>query len=151
MYCIITINDLQVGDKLYQSQCIMDYLLKKDLWAFSPGAPCLKRLQVEDKILIYLAGKGRRCFAATFTISKAPFQLSLTNKEPEWLSYFPTAVQIGDKYLWNRWLPIDEIINDIDFIKDKRNYGLYFRQSIKVITEKDFLIIKEKAEAINAI
>jgi len=54
---------------------------------------------------------------------------------------FPIRIYISDIKLWSKRLPIGDVIAQLNFIKDKKNYGLYFRQSTRVIEEKDFLLI----------
>ena len=116
----------------------MKYLLDNSIWAFGETAPNLKLISPNDKVIIYLAGKERRIFSANFTVLTKPYILETSETAPEWLRFFPKGIQIGDIKEWNNVLPIKTIISDIDFIVDKKNYGLYFRQSTKVISNKDF-------------
>lgn len=143
MYYIFFINNIEHGKKVWTARDIMNFLLKNNIWAFSFGAPNLKYLAEGDRAVIYLAGKENRFFAADFTIACKPFEvkLELEPNEPVWLAMFPNRIDIRNIKLWTEQLPICDVIAQLDFIKDKKNYGLYFRQSIRVIEEKDFSVI----------
>lgn len=141
MYYIFFINNIELGEKVWTAEEIMKFLLENNLWAFSANAPNLKYLAEGEKVVIYLAGRGNRLFAADFTIASKPHEVKPEPSDPDWLEMFPVRVDITDVKLWAQKIPIGDIIAQIDFIKDKKNYGLYFRQSTRVVEEKDFLVI----------
>lgn len=60
----------------------------------------------------------------------------------------PKAVASAGSLVWTKsntpWaerIPIGDVIEQLDFIKDKKHYGLYLRLSNRVIEEKDFSIV----------
>lgn len=141
MYYIFFINNIKQGEKNWTARNIMNFLLEKSLWAFSSSAPNLKYLAESERVIIYLAGKENRFFAADFTIASKPFEVKPDPNEPVWLAMFPIRIDIRNIKLWTEQLPIGDVIAQLDFIKDKKNYGLYFRQSTRIIEEKDFSVI----------
>lgn len=141
MYYIFFINNIELGEQVWSAEDIRNFLLKNNLWAFSSNAPNLKYLAEGDRVIIYLAGKGNRFFTADFTIACKPYEVKLEPNEPEWLTLFPIRINVRNIKIWAEQLPIGDVLEQLDFIKDKKNYGLYFRQSTRVIDEKDFLLI----------
>jgi len=144
MYYIFFINNIELGERVWNAEEIMNFLLENNLWAFSINAPNLKYFDKGDRVVIYLAGRGNRLFAADFTIASKPYEVKPEPNEPDWLGMFPIRIDIENVKLWAERLPIGDVLAQLDFIKDKKNYGLYFRQSSRVIEEKDFsLVISE--------
>lgn len=141
MYYIFFINSIEFGEQVWSAKDIMNFLLGNNIWAFSSNAPNLRNLNEGDKVVIYLAGKGNRAFAADFAISSKPYEVEPEPNDPDWLDMFSIRIDVKDVRLWVKQVPIGNIIEYLDFIKDKKNYGLYFRQSTRVIDEKDFMII----------
>lgn len=141
MYYIFFINNISVRESIYSAEEIKNYLLRHSFWAFSINAPNLKKLAEGDKVVVYLAGKGNRFFAADFTISSEPYRVEKDALDPEWLPMFPFRVEIKNIKQWKEMLPISDAIDKLDFIQDKKNYGLHFRQSTKIIGEKDYQTI----------
>lgn len=141
MYCIFIINNFELGDSIYSAEEIKNYLLEKNIWAFSISAPNLKLFSEGDKVTVYLAGKGNRCFAADFTISSQPYNAEKNAHDTDWLAMFPIRIKIQDINKWTKPVPVRDVIDKLDFIQDKKNYGLYFRQSTKIIKEKDYYTI----------
>jgi len=65
----------------------------------------------------------------------------LTWNSTNGLGMFPFRVDIKEINLWSERVPIGEVIDKLDFIKDKKNYGLYLRLSNKIIDKIDFIKI----------
>lgn len=138
MFYLFIINNIDLGKESLSTNEITEYLLEKELWAFTPTAPRIKSLKPLDEVIIYLAGKGNRCFVGQFTILTEPNMVERIDDEPDWLEMFPYRVKVGDTSIWAEPLSIKKVVNDLDFITDKKNYGLFFRQSVKMLTEKDY-------------
>ena len=91
-----------------------------------------------------MAGKGRRYFLCCAQIQTSIQEVDLSNVEDNefdlynLFNYFITLKNINffenKKYM-------KDLIEDLSFIKDKNNYGLYLRRSIKKINDEDFIKI----------
>lgn len=145
LYYIFVLNDIEIGDNLIKAEEILDILLKNQVWAFSQNPPNIKKFKQDDRIIAYLAGKRRRYFVANFSIGSEIKSNNISINEP-WCSLFPLSCSIKDICIWNESLPIQGIIRDLNFIKDKKNWGLFFRQSNKLINKEDFNLILRKAD-----
>jgi predicted RNA-binding protein len=130
-----------MANSIYSAEEIMNYLLGENIWAFSTGAPNIKLFSEGDKAVVYLAGKGNRCFAADFTISSKYYNSEKNAHDPDWLAMFPIRIKIQNINKWTKLLPIRDVIDKLGFMQNKMNYGLYFRQSTKIINEKDYYVI----------
>jgi len=146
MNYIFFINNIKLGERVWNAKEIMNFLLENNLWAFSFKTPNLKYFDEGDRVVIYLAGKGNRVFAADFTIASKPYEEKPKLNEPDWLTMFPIRIDIKSIKLWGEQLPIGDVLAQLDFIHDKKNYGVYFRQSTKFIEEKDFFLILGASE-----
>jgi len=141
MYYIFFINNIGLGESIYLAKEIMNYLLAQNQWAFTINAPNIRYFGEGDRVVIYLAGKGNRFFAADFTISSKPYEAEENTHDPDWLAMFPIRVEIQNINQWKEPLPVNDVIDKLSFIQDKKNYGLYFRHSTKLIGEKDYYTI----------
>jgi len=48
------------------------------------------------------------------------------------------AVDLADVEAWKTPKPIKDLLPSLNFIKDKKNYGLSLRQGVRKISEKDY-------------
>lgn len=147
MYYIFITNNLELGDQKYSGKEITDTLLNNNYWLFSYSSPNFKKIKPKDKVIVYIAGKGNRYFYATFEIKEEIKEHNLTpsnDMEKLLFSMFPLAVQIDKLHIWGEPLNIKDIKEDLEFITNKKNYGLFFRQSTKAIDKKDYNLIVSK-------
>lgn len=141
MNFIFIINDLVIGFNLINAEEISEKLLDRNIWLISLSTPHFTKFSPEDKVLIYLAGKGRRYFAANFTIKSDVYKHDLiptTDDEKILFKTFDYAVNIDNIRRFEQPVPILDIKEDLAFIKDKKNYGLFFRQATKLINDEDY-------------
>ena len=144
MKWIYILNDLVVGDAVMPAQDIADYKKKKKVWQYSSFAPNVRKIEKGDIALIYLAGKGKRCFYAVLQIQE---QIKDTRGLPTqgkaWEAIFnkifPLGSAISNVKVFATPIQFDEgLRNEVSFIGDKKNWGLYFRQAIRSLPEADY-------------
>lgn len=138
---IFVVNDLELGDAHVNAEDIADTLLAAGCWLYGPTAPHVRRLQAGDKVLAYLAGAGRRYFCASFVLS-GPVESKLPRlfgTVGDLLTRtFSASSPITGVRRWATPVHIKPLIQDLQFITDKKNWGLHFRQSVRVIGEEDY-------------
>ncbi|HHU31924.1 MAG: EVE domain-containing protein [Zhaonellaceae bacterium] len=147
MYYLFIINDLSLGDRFFSGKEIADQLLANNHWVFTPTTPNIKKLNPKDKVIVYIAGKGNRYFYANFEITGEVKEHALKpSGELEEVLYniFPLSCQIKVLKIWDKPIDIASVKEDLKFITDKKNYGLFFRQSTKLIGEDDYNLIVNK-------
>jgi len=133
---IVIINDLEIRDEIFSAREIIEELFQKQTWLFSKRTPKLKTLAIGDQVVVYAAGKNNRCFMGTFTLSSLP-ALAENNSMPL-VRLYPLECKISKASLWKEPKPIKELLPQLSFIVDKKNYGLYLRQGLREIPQSDF-------------
>ena len=144
MHYIFVINDIDFGDLIITAQEIADKLLNKNQWLFTQFTPHIKRIKAGDKIVLYFAGKNRRYFTASFEIAGSIVEHQMhasDNKEEILFQIYNLATPVRNIETWEPPLPISELKDRLSFITDKKNWGLFFRQSTKLISKEDFDLI----------
>ncbi len=147
MHYLFIINDFVLEDKMFTGKEIADRLLENKHWVFTPSTPNIKKIKPKDKVIVYIAGKGNRYFYANFEILDEIQEHNLTPSgelEDVLYSIFSLACKIKVLNIWSKPISIADIKEDLNFITDKKNYGLFFRQSTKVIGEEDYNLINTR-------
>ena len=150
MKWIYILNDLVIGDVVMPAQDIADYLISKKVWQYSSFAPNVRKIEKGDIALIYLAGRGKRCFYAVFEIQEQIRQgLGLSIQGQAWEENFKKIFSLGSticeiKIFTQPVILNEELRNELSFIGDKKNWGLYFRQAIRTLPESDYQRIMER-------
>lgn len=138
---IFVVNDIPLENETLKAETIVDILLKQKIWLLNRNTPNLRWMKSGDKVILYLAGKGRRYFYCTFELGESIVQHNKSSKEAAesyLYEFFELEIPIKNIEYFNPKVYISEIKETLDFIVDKKNYGLYFRQSTKIIDGNDF-------------
>jgi predicted RNA-binding protein len=147
MYWMFILNDLGSSNTVILAQDIADYLLGKKDWQYTPVTPNISKINKDDRVLIYLAGKERRYFYAEFEIQEQVKPLNAVSTqglewEEDFNSIFKLSSPIDKVEKFKQPIILDEALrNQLSFIGDKKNWGLYFRQEIRSLSEQDYQII----------
>jgi|APSaa5957512493_1039668.scaffolds.fasta_scaffold75710_2 predicted RNA-binding protein len=137
-YCLVT------SDSLKESAIdIFNKRIEEKKYPLYPRTPNLNEIKDDDEVMFYIAGAGkeRQSFVGQAIIQKVE-----TPKEflvdPDKDNYEVI------KYLWFKKIKIFEtskniqsIIDKLDFVKNKNNYGTYLMGGVKKLTQKDFNLI----------
>ncbi|WP_144635954.1 EVE domain-containing protein [Priestia megaterium] len=152
MYYIFVINTFEIGSNSIEAKEILDSLLTKKIWLYNLNIPNFTKIKVGDNVLIYVAGPGRRFFTAKFTIASEIFKhsfYSANEKEDLLFKSFKYASYIENIEIFKDLINISEIKEKLRFIKDKKHYGLFFRQATRLISEEDYRIVLDHNKVIN--
>ena len=100
----------------------------------------IKKLSKEDMIVFYSPktkfenGEPLQKFTAIGIIADTePYQVEMTQTFHPW--------RRNVKFLKCRQAPVHDLIDSLEFIKDKKKWGFPFRRSLFTIAEKDFKLI----------
>lgn len=148
MYFVFVINDIPTKNQIFAAKSISDRLLQSNCWAFNERTPNLRKIKPEDKVVLYIAGKDNMYFCATFKIDSDVFQRTfmIFDSNDVWLDeLFPLSCGIKEINIFSTPVNVREIKDRLNFISDKKNWGLFFRQSTKVISEDDYNLITRYA------
>ena len=144
MYWMFILNDLLVDNIVFPPEEITEYLLEKEVWQYTPLTPNVKKINKGDKVLIYLAGRERRYFYATFEIQEPvnspSIKLGLSEHwEESFNRMFKLSSHICSIEKFKEKIYLDEELRArLSFIVDKKNWGLYFRQGVRTLSEQDY-------------
>jgi hypothetical protein len=142
LHFMVVINNLQFGDEMIDAGTIVEMLFENSQWLFAPTTPRIRSLNTGDRVVVYAAGRNNRCFRGTFTIASKPAELECLPDEMGQLArLYSLACQIKDGELWRVPKPIKELLPELSFIKDKKNYGLYLRRGLREISKRDYEVI----------
>lgn len=86
-----------------------------------------KKLKEGDRILFYLAGESRKKFAGSATIAS---DLEKENDD--------FTVALSEIKKWGKQVPILSIIESLEFIRNKSNWGIYMQGGVVSLSDKDY-------------
>jgi len=101
------------------------------LWEIFKKTPNREKLAVGDSIVFYKAGTDGKKF-----IGSASIMTGLKELTPS--KYF---LEMKNVSVWENQVAVIHIIEKLDFIKNKKNWGNYFQGGVRSISEHDLLAI----------
>lgn len=134
--------DMKNNKKVVSGMDIALTLLECGFWAFTKTAPVVRKLQEEDKFLIYVGGRGRHWFIGEGRIAEivsdiiGPKQKKILAKLG--LGFMCRIVKLKNIEIFHKPVGIIPIKNDLSFIPDKKNYGLSLRLPVREIPLEDY-------------
>ena len=153
MNFMLVVNDLDFGKAWVSAEDIANTLLDAGVWLYSPTTPNVRTISAGDTVLLYMAGKGRRYFCASFEIAGevTAAMPDLTGHVGELLTnVFSLSSPITGIERWATRVHAKPIRHDLEFITDKKNWGLHFRQSTKVMSDHDYNRIQQERRALSS-
>lgn len=124
---IFVINDT---DKVFEKR------IKEEQWPIFRRTQNRTRLKTNDKVIFYKAGKEGQKFLGSATIGS----------ELKKAGIFDFQLRLTSIDVWKKPVAMNEVINDLDFIKNKNSWGNYFQGGVRAITKKEFNAIESVAK-----
>ena len=150
MQYLSVINDLEIGYDSINALDIVKTLYNNEVWLYTDTAPFTSKISKGDKFILYIAGKGRRYFHSSFEIAGNIEEINddkiIDNEKIDLDRFFQYFVPINNISIFKKKPMIKDIKTDLKFIKDKKNYGLFLRQSVKRISKEDYDYIINKTK-----
>ncbi len=143
-YYIAVAMDIDLKDSTLSAIDIVKTLLDNGFWAFSGSAPVKEKLAAEDSILFYVGGKNRHYFVATGKVKKTVDFANEAHKavlDRLGISFFNRTVSIGEVEWFQAPVELIPLKERLNFIADKKNYGLSLRLPLREIQKDDYEII----------
>lgn len=141
---IISVTDIQVEDKKISPDKLIDILLENKIWYFNERARTAKKLNIGDDLLFYIAGIKKGFIYAKAKISSNARIIENKDEIIEGLNMF-YEIDISDIEIFSKPVYIKPLVNELNFIHFKGNYGLYIRKSISRIPLEDYITIINKS------
>ena len=141
-YLAFIANDVPLSpSETMSAATIGERLIAAGFWAFTESSKVWRRICVGDNILIYLAGPRNRRFIAS-AIADSVAQ-EVTKDEAAVLKdlglvFLSRAVRLRNIRQFQSPVAIRPLVSHLDFITEKKNYGLHLRLPVVRMSEKDF-------------
>lgn len=129
------------------------------IWPIFKRTNHRSKLKINSKIVFYIAGKGvnSQKFVGKATISNIKFiedhtifdekeiinRINKTILENKQLNIL---LELKDISFFKKNISVKSIMHELNFIKKKSNYGMYFQSGVNVINEEDFNTITRASE-----
>ena len=129
---------------------IVSALASKNYWLASDRTPYKKLYQRGDRVLFYVAGTKARYFKGCALISGPIAPATDQEKlaaEDLGLEGFEERIPLESVVLWEKTPLLKPLVEDLEFIKDKQNYGLHLRQAAAQISNSDYDLIVAAAKS----
>jgi len=109
---------------------------KEKSWPIYEKTRYRKELSEGDKVVVYHGGRfGGKKLVASFTVN------SVLAKAAGFLRY---SLGLSDLERWKKPIKVKEILGDLEFIRKKDNWGMYFQGGVIRLPSKSYKIIMEK-------
>lgn len=108
--------------------------MKEKKWPIFVHTHNRKNLKLGDNVVFYKAGLEGQKFLGTARL----------NSEIEKTSRIDYFVKLSNIEVWENSVKVVDLIDELNFIKDKQVWGRFFQGGVKKISEKDFSLITHK-------
>jgi predicted RNA-binding protein len=138
---IFVAGDIYDEERLIRAKEICESLLRRRIWLIWRETPYQRDYRVGDRVLFYLARSGKCNFVGLAELDSEPEPATteeIDMGEALGLIGYDRKVRLRNIRLFSESIPIRPLIEELTFIKDKRWWGHWFRQSAMRIPQKDF-------------
>ncbi len=129
---------------IVSSEEIVKTLLEEGFWAFTKRAPFQQSFKSGDHVIIYVGGKGRHNFSASVVIKdalKTPDEHHDEILKRLSLNFLHQIIEFSEINVFKDPVKIHSMFDDLEFITDKKNYGLHLRLPVRKISKSDYYTI----------
>ena len=126
---------------------IFNERIKKNKWPIYSKTPQQLNIKEGKKVVFYIAGAGekKQSFVGTAQIKSIIDNNTVStdpNQEFKSVLFF---IEFKNLKVFNEEIKIKEHLNKLDFIKNKKKYGLYFQGGICKINQESYEYILQKS------
>lgn len=126
------------------TQEIFDQRMEDEFWGLGEKIRYRKQLKEGDHVVFYIR-TPIQAFVGTASLTSPFLKLNQVEKEKYGHNSPVFAMDYGVRLdqidVWDEPVSVDELIPQLQFIKDQSNWGLYFQGSINKLAEEDFQTI----------
>lgn len=135
---LVVVKDVKHSSGITRGPDIVKFLLGRKIWIF-PEYHIRRKLQLGDRLIIYLGGSYRAFVAVAKIASQAVPLASVLKEEIErlGLGWFTHSVKITNVRRLHPARPISRLLSRLGFISDKKNYGLSLRKGFRRVSDRD--------------
>ena len=105
--------------------------IEMEKWPIFRKTTYRQQVHESDKVVFYKAGEGNKKFLGTATVS--------SELKPEGKTDF--FLNLKEIDVWKKPKPIHQMLDKLDFIKNKAHWGIYMQGGVTKLSEKDYVLI----------
>jgi len=105
--------------------------IEMEKWPIFRKTTYRQQVHESDKVVFYKAGEGNKKFLGTSTVS--------SELKPEGKTDF--FLNLKEIDVWKKSKPIRHMLDKLDFIKNKVQWGIYMQGGVRKLSEKDYELI----------
>lgn len=143
-YLFIVSDRLNNDGQKVTGREVYDFLMSKKAWGLHPTTQHRAIVDSGDRVIFYLAGPGGG-FIGKATLSSGAYIDKTEESSDWWFNRSETnyRVDLTDIEKWDRVKPIQPILPDLSFIKNKKtkSWGAYLQGGVRKITVDDYTAI----------
>ena len=143
-YIFIISDRLDKKGSKIKGRDVFGFLMDKKVWGLHPTTQHRSSIKENDRAIFYLSGEG---FIGTAKIASSPYIDKSGESDDWWFNRSETnyRVDLSEIDIWDRIKPIQPLLSDLSFIKNKKtkNWGAYLQGGVRKITSNDYQTIIE--------
>jgi predicted RNA-binding protein len=143
-YWIFTVTGQKADGRNYSSEEIFKQRMQDKFWGIGEKTPNKTHLRKGDKVVFYI-GIPTKAFGGTATLASDLFELDERQKAElaHGREMYTTdeGVFLEDIETWRMPKPVEELLDNLNFIENKPYWGSYFQGGVREIVEEDYLSI----------
>jgi len=126
-------------------------------WILNKNTPNLKWLSKGDRVLFYLGSQNKQynhSFVGSARLANDPRPVgkrkpySLLRGKKIYTSRESYIVKLDKIMLWREGIPIESVLKKLDFIENKKKWGLYLIGGVRKISSKEYKKVLAKAKSV---
>jgi hypothetical protein len=151
-YWILVLANKNQPNKLHNAQVVFDAQLKRKVWGLKENGKNFKHMRKGDIVLLYI-GRPYCVFAGYAVISEEarPFNKEERTKllDKKYRRKPKAGIKLSRVKRFNVQVPVPLLVPELTFIKNKKNWGMYFQGSANKIDQVNFEVILSVACMLN--
>lgn len=113
----------------------LEHRIQNNQWPIYNKTQNRKKIAIGDKVVFYMAGEKGQKFLGTASIASELVQKTELTYE----------LKLSNIKVWQKPLQLRNVIDRLEFVKNKQNFGIYFQGGVRGLTENDYFLILSKA------
>lgn len=137
-YCFITSDNQESAYNIFLKR------IKEKKWVTYLKTLKYSSLKENDEIIFYIAGSciNRQTFAGIATVEKVNLSNNKPMVDPDNIKReISSIIDLKNINIFKNPIKVQNLIENLRFIKNKYNWGMYFHGGIRELNEKDFELI----------
>ena len=151
-YWILVLANSDKANKSYNAQVVFDAQLRRKAWGLRVGSKNYKNMKKGDIVLLYI-GSPYCAFAGCAVLDESPREFSKSEQlkllDKKYRRKPVSGVKLTNIKRFNVQVPAPLIVPELEFIKNKKSWGMYFQGASVKVNQNAFSVILAVAKLLN--